>query len=224
MKWQREMTATDEHRHIQAIPTRYGGLLFRSRLEARWALFFDRLHIPWEYEPQGFDIGDGQAYLPDFLLGMGKIVWAEVKPSVWADEDGVARWERFMLAQKPGSRGVLLTSMNSYSSQEFRRVTTPGDEGGLWELSVPWSSCPAGYHFDLEERGALGPCRQCGETSKCPSCDGSGLHKDGAPCYCCDPPGSGRVSARKDYDPPWDDDKRISEAYSAAISARFGTG
>jgi hypothetical protein len=52
---------------VNAIPTRYAGCHFRSRLEARWAVFFDHLGIRWEYEPQGFH-GLNFSYLPDFLL------------------------------------------------------------------------------------------------------------------------------------------------------------
>lgn len=62
---------------INAIETRYAGCRFRSRLEARWAVFFDTLGIRWEYEPQGFVI-DGQTYLPDFLLPQCG-TWVEVK-------------------------------------------------------------------------------------------------------------------------------------------------
>jgi hypothetical protein len=207
--------ATDQQRRIRPIATRHGGVLFRSRLEARWALFFDCLHIPWEYEPQGFDIGDGQAYLPDFILGLGDLVYAEVKPSVWADEDGVARWRKFMGLQKPGTRGVLLVSMTGRAGQMFPLYSRPDqpDEFGIWLC------CPGGYHFDLKKRGLLEPCGQCGGT-RCSSCDGSGLHKGGPViCYCCDPPGSGRVASTNPA--PWDDDRRISDAYSAALSARF---
>ena len=53
---------------IHAIQTEYKGYLFRSRLEARWAVFFDACGIEWEYEPEGYDLGDGVLYLPDFLL------------------------------------------------------------------------------------------------------------------------------------------------------------
>lgn len=53
---------------IQAIETRYKGYRFRSRLEARWAVFFDTLGIEWEYEPEGFALGQGVYYLPDFRL------------------------------------------------------------------------------------------------------------------------------------------------------------
>ena len=60
-----------------AIETRYAGCRFRSRLEARWAVFFASLRVPWEYEPQGFVV-DGRPYLPDFLLtDCG--TWVEVK-------------------------------------------------------------------------------------------------------------------------------------------------
>lgn len=63
---------------IPAIETRYAGCHFRSRIEARWAVFFDHLGIGWEYEPQGFDLDSGP-YLPDFLLDIGDGVWWEVK-------------------------------------------------------------------------------------------------------------------------------------------------
>ena len=53
---------------ITAIPTEYKGYRFRSRLEARWAVFFDACRVSWEYEPEGFALPNGQFYLPDFLL------------------------------------------------------------------------------------------------------------------------------------------------------------
>jgi hypothetical protein len=63
---------------IKAIETVYNGYRFRSRLEARWAVFFDTLGIKYEYEPEGYDI-DGVWYLPDFWLpDFG--IYCEVKP------------------------------------------------------------------------------------------------------------------------------------------------
>ena len=53
---------------IKAIETHYKGYRFRSRLEARWAVFFDTLGIEWQYEPEGFELPDGTRYLPDFWL------------------------------------------------------------------------------------------------------------------------------------------------------------
>lgn len=78
---------------IKAIDTEYAGHLFRSRLEARWAVFFDYLisktrlyrsppNFTWEYEPEGFELPGGQRYLPDFRLNnrLGGSRWIEVKP------------------------------------------------------------------------------------------------------------------------------------------------
>ena len=53
---------------IKPIETVYNGYRFRSRLEARWAVFFDACKVDWEYEPEGYDLGNGMWYLPDFLL------------------------------------------------------------------------------------------------------------------------------------------------------------
>ena len=63
---------------IKAIQTSYKVYKFRSRLEARWAVFFDALGIDWEYEPEGFDL-DGVYYLPDFYIPSVD-AWIEVKP------------------------------------------------------------------------------------------------------------------------------------------------
>jgi hypothetical protein len=53
---------------IQALETDYAGHKFRSRLEARWAMFFDAIGVKWEYEPEGYKLSDGECYLPDFWL------------------------------------------------------------------------------------------------------------------------------------------------------------
>lgn len=52
---------------IKPIETVYNGYRFRSRLEARWAVFFDALGVQYEYEPEGFS-KNGLMYLPDFRL------------------------------------------------------------------------------------------------------------------------------------------------------------
>lgn len=76
---------------MKAIQTEYKGYLFRSRLEARWAVFFDACGVEWEYEPEGYDLGDGVYYLPDFLLhgvdgrGSGD-VYVEVKGQMTAED------------------------------------------------------------------------------------------------------------------------------------------
>jgi hypothetical protein len=67
---------------IKAIETYYNGFRFRSRLEARWSIFFDALGLKFEYELQGYAMGE-QCYLPDFWLPRLQL-WAEVKPDLEA--------------------------------------------------------------------------------------------------------------------------------------------
>jgi hypothetical protein len=66
-------------KHIAAIPTVYKGVQMRSRLEARWAAFFDLCGWQWEYEP--FDLN---GWIPDFMLRGAKTnTLVEVKPLDW---------------------------------------------------------------------------------------------------------------------------------------------
>ena len=53
---------------IKPIETYYNGYKFRSRLEARVAVFFDALGVEYEYEPEGFLLESGKRYLPDFRV------------------------------------------------------------------------------------------------------------------------------------------------------------
>jgi hypothetical protein len=55
-------------RKARAIETLYDGHRFRSRLEARWAVLFNRMGLEWEYEPEGYELSNGKRYLPDFRL------------------------------------------------------------------------------------------------------------------------------------------------------------
>lgn len=52
---------------MKALQTEYRGIKYRSRTEARWAVFLDELQVPYTYEPEGYDLG-GEWYLPDFWL------------------------------------------------------------------------------------------------------------------------------------------------------------
>ena len=63
---------------MRAIPTTYGGVQFRSRLEASVAAHFDKIGLRWDYEPEGFELSDGTRYLPDFYLPQAR-AWLEVK-------------------------------------------------------------------------------------------------------------------------------------------------
>ena len=98
---------------IKPIETRAYGHRFRSRLEARWAVAFTEAAIEWQYEPDGFDLGDAGFYLPDFWLPQVNM-WAEVKPDRLSDSE-LAKCEA--LAKQSGHDCLLLIgppSVNSY--------------------------------------------------------------------------------------------------------------
>ena len=109
---------------MRPIQTLYRGYKFRSRLEARWAVFLDALKIKWEYELEGYHLSNGEMYLPDFFLpgfcGSGGI-YAEVKP------DQVVDPKAQMLAKDLGTSVLMLCGVPSSSAHRFIRAD--GDVG-----------------------------------------------------------------------------------------------
>jgi len=77
---------------IAPIETYYAGYRFRSRLEARWAVFFRKAGIPFEYETQGYDLGpEIGLYLPDFYLPQFR-AFVEIKPMyISSEEEEIAK-------------------------------------------------------------------------------------------------------------------------------------
>lgn len=92
---------------MKAKPTVYKGIRFRSKLEARWAVFFDALGVTWEYEP-AIESVKGE-YVPDFLMGSKTLI--EVKPLIkdksepWclAEDDWADRLELYERAVVGGN-------------------------------------------------------------------------------------------------------------------------
>ena len=75
---------------IRALPTNYNGIDFRSRLEARWAVWLDAMKVKWTYEPEGFTDGT-LSYLPDFYLHKGDS-YIEIKPIDPTDDEIAKGW------------------------------------------------------------------------------------------------------------------------------------
>ena len=71
---------------IRAIETSYDGYRFRSRLEARWAVFFNAAGIEYQYEPEGFILEDGSWYLPDFYLP--NVILRDGSTGLWVEVKG----------------------------------------------------------------------------------------------------------------------------------------
>lgn len=123
---------------IPAIETRAYGCKFRSRLEARWAVFLTEAGFDWEYEPEGAELDAGR-YLCDFRVTgpSGVQVWLEVKPVVDAVDD--PRW-----AELAARSGIMLFTVRGMHRRGDRcatahtcRVWTPdgtvADVHRLWQ-------------------------------------------------------------------------------------------
>ena len=106
---------------IKAIETYYKGYRFRSRLEARWAVFFDAAGIKYEYEPEGFRLEDGSCYLPDFKIWVHcrnctgekeyRPIWVEVKGQM--DKESKQKIENF------GKEIIVLTNIPADHNEYF---------------------------------------------------------------------------------------------------------
>jgi hypothetical protein len=88
---------------LKPIETEHNGYKFRSRLEARWAVFFDSLGIKYEYEEEGYDL-DGTWYLPDFWLPTWDS-WVEIKPEYPSQEE---KAKGLKLRQGTGKRCLII--------------------------------------------------------------------------------------------------------------------
>lgn len=113
---------------IPALETLHQGVRYRSRLEARWAVFFDALAIRHEYEPQGYRTSYGN-YLPDFWLPQFA-AFAEVKPV------GLSREQKGKCAEVAHGTGqpfVLLVGQPDNAWYELVRSDGSTDYVDLWQ-------------------------------------------------------------------------------------------
>lgn len=74
----------------KGLEAQYSGRIFRSRLEARWAILLDLLDINWDFEPSHYQVGPALWYLPDFYLPEHEL-WLEVKGPVFMDAQSMAK-------------------------------------------------------------------------------------------------------------------------------------
>lgn len=112
---------------IKAIDTVYNGYKFRSRLEARWAVFFDALRIKWEYEKEGYELGELGRYLPDFYLPESS--WfVEIKGNM-SDERGLAK-ARYLDDNPPKDEGGHLVAMGVLIQGELEYAHCKCDADG----------------------------------------------------------------------------------------------
>lgn len=160
---------------IEAKPTEYKGTLYRSRLEARWAVYLD--HHPKttsvKYEPTTFRYSGGN-YTPDFYFFLKGFqgYYLEVKPSIPSQEYLASLVVLLMkhpisLLLAVGSfykEEPVIYEINSYNSERILgahliKIPFLGDNYALASAS--------GYRFDLAQPEA--PRRKGHRNAKTPS-------------------------------------------------------
>jgi hypothetical protein len=185
---------------FRPIETTYKGYRFRSRLEARWAVFFDVLGVRWEYEKEGFDLGRAAGwFLPDFWMPDMR-VWVEIKGQYPSLEE---RTKVATLAKMSGHR-VFVFDHPDFERPSFNRADS--------RFSGAWGHCFWPEHFDVE--GDFGSewmmCSDCGAVGVGHPSDV--VHKH----YCCIHRGIIPTSFTKHL--------LLESAYLSARQARFEHG
>jgi hypothetical protein len=197
----------------KAIETRYKGYLFRSRLEARWAVFFDALGLTWEYEPEGFKTDAGW-YLPDFrvITPQAKPIWYEIKPQGHVSDAKMNAFEETLCADldpnQPSTARVALLSGDPITVLANPKVTICPRCGFI---------CEPAYGFDVTRLEH----------------PGLSLFEISVGCWSCDietPSGGGNgwedgifglgVTAHKGFILTYIKETSIPEVHSAAVKAR----
>jgi hypothetical protein len=157
--------------NIQPIETTYKGYKFRSRVEARWAVVFDTLDIPWEYEKEGYSLPSG-AYLPDFWLPTVTIdgqegVWFEVKGKYPTHHEYQLASELRMATNKP----VVFAYASIPPAEEIDFVssdhmivlhTVPEEDK---DYAIQWATENPSGKIWIDEPIALAYCDDCGSCA-----------------------------------------------------------
>lgn len=144
---------------IKSKETIYGEFIFRSVLEARWAVFFDSLGIDYTYEPYCFEVetsGREVKYMPDFFLPNFEL-FIEIKPNKPVEIENIkaAAWSKYN-----------------------------GDTIILFNLNVPIESYENGWKFYCEDIDKTPKLSKGYNWCECPRCGKIDIAECGEPTIC----------------------------------------
>lgn len=193
---------------VKPIQTVYAGCHFRSRLEARWAVFFDTLGVRWQYEVEGYETPHGM-YLPDFWL-------PELEYSIEIKPSPPTEIEQAKLA----SVGKYLDAKGAFIATEpikaihsiWDKPTNFYQVWPFWDCDYRWCVCSDCGRFEIkfEGRSDRMSCKCC---AKCHY----GVEHE------CSKSGGCRRSEHGDKGYA-DNDPVLARAYARATMARFEHG
>jgi hypothetical protein len=144
----------DWGRFVKVIETTFDGYRFRSRTEARWAVFFRACAIRYEYEIEGYGLGGGVWYLPDFWLpDLDR--WFEVKGKFPSEHERDKCWD---LALETGHEALIAVGPPNPEVEQLIRVypttdfTVPDQDwrewrAKSWRRPTPTKEYEDGWQF-----------------------------------------------------------------------------
>lgn len=159
--------------YSHTLPTSYKGIRFRSRQEARWAVFFDTLRIQWLYEPEAYKLGE-TVYLPDFWLPKQNCFW-EVKTLGGGGEEkgeGLVKLTKKPVYIHDGEIALNELFANSapdeslYDQSDSAHAIWWGEESVCYDYYYLWCECPKCglLGLEFEGRAARLPCKCCPDS------------------------------------------------------------
>jgi hypothetical protein len=131
---------------FKAIPTTYADIDFRSRLEARYAAFFDLLKWKWEYEPINL-----RGWIPDFRVDIAyygdygrQFLLVEVKPYRSIDEfKGSVEYELAMNPPYPDNEPPYADGESEFWFENTVALFGHSPAVSHWDLwTAGWTSIP----------------------------------------------------------------------------------
>jgi hypothetical protein len=137
--------------NVISHPTWFGGVRFRSRLEAKWAAFFEMQGWRWEYEPLDLD-----GYVPDFVIHPGEHTPAlavEVKPLRWDGSGHDERQLELAHAKLAGIDWECEVLILGASVLPGRLGLIRDDEQRTWSNAVPFRCIDCGHASFMAEDG-----------------------------------------------------------------------
>lgn len=205
----------------KAIPTKYIGptgraAYFRSRLEARWAIFLDWFGVYWEYELTGFKFEDQTCYLPDFYIPAWRL-HLEIKPG---DVEIDGRDAHKMLCMSEAGKRVLLIFspptaglMSEHAGKQLPNHGTLLQCALCYTFAILWFEGPKYHKYErrVRELTCVGAIEILGKSAGLSTLTKS-TNKITAKCPVC------KISTE------WTKGKEYQRAANAAAMARFEFG
>lgn len=147
---------------IKALETKYDGIMFRSRIEARWACLFKSLRLRYIYEPERFVMyyaSKKYVYMPDFYM-IDLNCYVEVKGKEPIPMEQAKAW---VLSKTSGCLVHVVYGQIPYPHiDEWNRFNF-----GIWTYDASLTR----YAAHLQTTYALNSCIKCGRIEFVPNGD-----------------------------------------------------